>query len=191
MKDVHRVVKQLTGGDIISCRQLYSEQTMLKIQATVFMCCNDIPPPSKVDGGFIRRFRGIHMDQKFVANPNPAFPHEKAIDPDLDAKMLNWGPAFIWILVQFRRRYPNELIEECPEVMQYTKDIFDESDDVSSFAAKYIKIPENEDADFASYEEIETRYNHFCAMERKKPLPRHAFRSRLIDRYRKRPYDPE
>ena len=182
------MAKHITGNDILSVRQLYSEQTTLEMQATIIICCNDIMQPSKDDGGIARRNRMIHFDQKFVVNPNEEFGHEHEIDPNLDEKLVRWAPALMWILVQQRRIFPDDTIKECPEVLRFTQSVREENDQVSAFETKYLHTPTERDVrrnNYATFSQLHSKYKHFCTLEKITPLPKHALRMRLSDRYRR------
>jgi len=48
-------IKEITGGDQINARAIFSANTEIKISASCFMLCNDIPKLDHVDGGISRR----------------------------------------------------------------------------------------------------------------------------------------
>jgi len=48
-------IKEITGGDQINARAIFSANTEIKITASCFMLCNDIPKLDHVDGGISRR----------------------------------------------------------------------------------------------------------------------------------------
>lgn len=51
------IIKEMTGGDTINCRFLYSNDDHYKPHYTLFAECNDRPTPDSDDGGTLRRFR--------------------------------------------------------------------------------------------------------------------------------------
>lgn len=60
------MIKELTGGDKISCRKLYSNDDSFIPQYTLFMETNNTPPFDVIDGGVTRR-AGVHMfSSRFV-----------------------------------------------------------------------------------------------------------------------------
>lgn len=77
--------QQLTGGDTISARQLYGQQQNFTVNATLFLCTNDLPRFSDNSLGTWRRVRMLDMVARFAKEPKHSF--ERRIDPDLDAKV--------------------------------------------------------------------------------------------------------
>jgi putative DNA primase/helicase len=79
-------IKQWSGGDKISTRQLYKTAIEFVPQFGLHMCFNDKQPDLKsVDNAIKRRLRMFHYPISFV--DNPILSHEKKGDPHLKGKI--------------------------------------------------------------------------------------------------------
>ena len=72
------IIKEMTGGDTINCRFLYSNDDHYKPHYTLFAECNDRPTPDSDDGGTLRRFRVFVFNSVF----KPADKYTKDDDED-------------------------------------------------------------------------------------------------------------
>ena len=104
------IIKQLTGGDIITGRHLNKEPIQFKPMAKWNMACNDIPGIDSTDGGTWRRICVIPYVSKFVDEDSPSlknpdkFPNHFPKDAGLKEKLATWRPYFLFMLWQ---RYLN------------------------------------------------------------------------------------
>lgn len=74
------VVKQLTGGDTVSCRRLHENFWEYKPEYKIFLATNHRPSISGTDDGIWRRIRLIPFEEKIPENEkDPHFP-EKLFD---------------------------------------------------------------------------------------------------------------
>jgi hypothetical protein len=81
------LIKELTGGDNIQLRVAHSKDT-LTVQPLFKLCMlfNHLPKIENCkDGGFLRRFIGIHFPNNFVENPKKLNEFKK--DPNLKKKL--------------------------------------------------------------------------------------------------------
>ena len=177
------VVKQATGGDPLSVRQLYGAQFVFHPKATIILCCNDVPAANSCDGGMARRLRVIPLTQKFVANPNPHKQYEQRIDDQLDRKIEGWGSAFIYLLYLYRLEFPLALVDDCEDVMAYTMELARESDHFFAFNAEYLVplAPEDEGnpARHTAFDRIWGLYETFCGVHKFKKVGQHSLKRRL------------
>jgi P4 family phage/plasmid primase-like protien len=117
------VLKQLTGGDIMECRNLFEKTPLqFKSQASIFLCCNDLPNIKSLDGGTWRRIRVIKFKNKFVVD-TPKNENEYQIDNSIktDNKLEKWRPYFMKILIHFYKEYKKNGISEPEQVLIATK----------------------------------------------------------------------
>jgi P4 family phage/plasmid primase-like protien len=91
------IVKELSGGDRIQCRALYSEPIEFRPQFNMVMTCNTLPAVPDNDGGTWRRIKVVEFSSKFVAEPSA--PNEFEMDPELNAKFRRWKRPFMMNLV--------------------------------------------------------------------------------------------
>ena len=59
-------MKELTGDDSINTRKLYSGECEVKLNASLFIECNELPKMDEVNDAIIRRVRVIPFKSKFV-----------------------------------------------------------------------------------------------------------------------------
>ena len=102
------ILKAFSGGDSIIARELYKSPISFKLQASMFLICNDLPNLSSVDGGTCRRLSIIEFKSRFCDNPTK--PNEFSIDPTIKGKMQSWRPFFMSILIHWYNKYQQELV---------------------------------------------------------------------------------
>ena len=93
------LMKELTGGDTIQARALHKEPIEFKPQFHMILTCNKLPKIPSDDGGTWRRLRVVEFTSEFKDEPNPEKDYQFKIDHNLSNKLKNWGPAFIWLLL--------------------------------------------------------------------------------------------
>ena len=116
------LMKELTGGDIISTRKLYGEPFDFKPQFKLILCCNDLPKIPSSDQGTWRRLRVIEFTSKFTDNPDPNNPNEFKKDTKVAEKINNWRSPFLYMLIQYYKKYKIEGLIEPEEIMKYTRE---------------------------------------------------------------------
>jgi P4 family phage/plasmid primase-like protien len=116
------LMKETTGGDKIVTRALFQDPIEFKPQFKSFFICNDKPELPPHDEGTWRRIRLIEFISRFVDSPsNDPSKYEFPIDLELSDKIKGWGEAFLWILIEYYKKYRNNnVIIEPAEVLQYT-----------------------------------------------------------------------
>lgn len=152
------IIKAFSGGDSIIARELYKAPVSFKLQASMFMCCNDLPSINSVDGGATRRLRIIEFKSRFCDNPTK--PNEFKIDPTIKEKIKGWRPYFMSILIHYYKLYQEEFDK-------YGK--IDEPEDVKIATNKYKAdndkfdeyISESIEEDTSSFETLKNIYNNF------------------------------
>lgn len=137
-------LKQFTGGDAITTRQLYGTSFSYVPQFTIILQTNAIPELSKLDKAIQRRLRIINFPFEFVDEPKNK--SEKKAQPDLKTKYCNsdkWRDAFILLLIdtyithikddtkmsidmpESVKRQCDEYIEENNYIMPFINDNYD------------------------------------------------------------------
>ena len=96
-------MKELTGGDKITCRALHKEPIEFKPQFTMVLACNHLPSVPADDGGTWRRMCVVRFNSRFVEHPRQQEAHEYPIDTELSKKFDRWSTPFFWILTQYYR----------------------------------------------------------------------------------------
>ncbi len=140
------LMKELTGGDKITARNLYSSPVEFKPQFNLLLMCNQLPAVSADDNGTWRRIRVVSFDSKFVSHPNPDCPDEFPIDPDLVRKFDGWKSHFMGMLLQYHRSYLVDGLEEPEEVLKCTRDYQNTNDYLAHFSDACLEAVPGESA---------------------------------------------
>lgn len=131
------LMKELTGGDKITCRGLFQDPIEFKPQFTPFLICNDKPELPPHDDGTWRRIRLIEFISRFVAEENEIDHsyNKYLIDYSLSEKIHTWGEAFFWILIEYYKKYraAGSEIKDPAEVMEYTNNYRKQNDIFNAF----------------------------------------------------------
>lgn len=113
------MIKDLTGNDTISARNLHENDNEFKVSTKLFLMCNTLPDVNSNDDGTWDRFRVIHFPIRFCDNPKT--PTEKQIDRNLGEKIKQWRPAFMALLIEFYKKYKSlNGIPEPPGIIEHT-----------------------------------------------------------------------
>lgn len=112
------MIKDLTGNDTISCRNLYSNDNEFKVSCKIFLMCNHLPEVHSDDDGAWDRLRVINFPVHFTKNVVHA--HDRLIDETIGEKIKTWKEAFLYILLEEYPSYRDKGITEPDEVFQAT-----------------------------------------------------------------------
>lgn len=152
------IIKQYTGGDTISARQLHCKQEKIVLQIKIFFNCNVIPRVECSDGGTWRRIKIDEFKNKFV--DNPVKDHEFAKDYELMKKIPTWGDSFLSILVHYYKKLKIEGNPEPACVKEYTQEFRRDSD----FFAQFVEDALIEDKDtITEFKDINERFEGWCS----------------------------
>lgn len=152
------IIKAFSGGDSIIARELYKAPISFKLQASMFMCCNDLPNVSSVDGGTFRRLRVVEFKSRFCDNPTKK--NEFNIDPTIKNKIKMWRPYFMSILLNYYDIYEKEVeikgkIEEPEEVKIATSKYKADNDRFNEYITECLTEVSN------GFENMKSIYNNF------------------------------
>jgi phage/plasmid-associated DNA primase len=130
-------LKELSGESEISVRQLHQQATMMRVDFTMSILCNEIPKLSKNDGGVERRIKVITYPYKFVDEPTESF-HKKRDDNiktrSESDKALHYG--FLWLMMDvFNKTQGKFIISE--EVKKDSEQYMKENNPISEYMEKY------------------------------------------------------
>jgi P4 family phage/plasmid primase-like protien len=131
------VMKELSGGDTIICRALYSDPIEFRPQFSMVMTCNTLPAVPDNDGGTWRRIRVIEFGSKFVTEPTK--PNEFEMDSDLNAKFKRWRRPFIMMLTKRCVADRGKKLVEPPEVLAVTERYRAEQDTLTAFIVEHLQ----------------------------------------------------
>lgn len=126
------LIKQMTGGDVITARFLYGKEFDFKPIFKLWIACNSKIIVRGTDKGIWRRMRVIDFTKTF---------DEKTADKELANKLISEYPAILGWCVKGAMRYLSKGLEMCESVRKSTETYKNEMDVLSQF------IEENIDKD--------------------------------------------
>jgi P4 family phage/plasmid primase-like protien len=139
------LMKELTGGDKIKARALYSNPIEFKPQFKLLLVCNHFPEVPGDDDATWRRIRVVEFQSKFVNNPDPENPLEFTRDSYLSDKMKDWPETFISMLIEHYKNYKKYGLREPAEILKYTNEYQKRCDSISEFIEEYAYKSDNSD----------------------------------------------
>jgi P4 family phage/plasmid primase-like protien len=129
------IMKELTGGDPIQARALYSDSEIFIPQFSLVVCTNSLFEVKSNDDGTWRRMKLVDFKSKFIAEGEAhtddtpyVFPKDKT----LKEKLPLWAPVFISILVKRAFETEGEVID-CAEVVEASNKYRQNQDCISGF----------------------------------------------------------
>ena len=162
-------IKELTGGDEITARQLYHDPVVYVPQFGLFLQCNTIPKLNKLDGGIKRRMVIIYFPFQFVDKPHET--HHRKINHDLKDKITKsteWRDEFVLMLLDVYKT--TKTLVKPKFIQEYTDEYLAENDAVRSW--------------------IEENYTINCDMnDRHYKLPAEDLRKQFISDTNTPPFD--
>ena len=134
------VMKELTGGDPIQARALYSESEIFEPQFNLVVCTNNLPEITSNDDGTWRRIRVVPFISKFVDEKDKYLDttsHVFKKDKALKDKLPVWAPVFISKLVEIAYDKCG-IVEDCDIVLSTSNKYREEQDLISAFINQMI-----------------------------------------------------
>lgn len=134
------LMKELSGGDKITARGLYSSPVEFKPMFSMVLMCNHLPSCPSDDNGTWRRIRVVEFTSRFLQNPDPNDPMQFPIDLELSKKFPIWRPHFMGMLLEHFRMYQIHGLHEPQEVLATTQNYQRSNDYVADFFADKIDL---------------------------------------------------
>ena len=135
------IMKELTGGDPIQARGLYSESEIFEPQFKLVVCTNNLFDIESNDDGTWRRIRKCTFPSKFVDEGEHFEDDTKYVfpkDKSLNEKLHKFAPVFASMLV--RRAFETDgNVEDCETVLQASKDYRNGQDHLAAFISERIR----------------------------------------------------
>lgn len=135
------IMKELTGGDPIQARGLYSESEVFEPQFKLVVCTNNLFDIESNDDGTWRRIRKCTFPSKFVDQGEQyeddtqyVFPKDKS----LNEKLHKFAPIFASMLVK-RAFETDGIVSDCETVIEASKKYRNGQDHISAFISERIK----------------------------------------------------
>ena len=138
-------MKCLTGGQDITCRELYSGDNTFRVKFSVFIACNVMPGLPKADGGTTRRVENIPFVSKFVdkalveqTKEGLQLEHVYPIDKTLEGRLDSLRMGYMHIILEELRLYQIHGIGDCAQVSERTAEYLQSQDPMTVWAERYI-----------------------------------------------------
>lgn len=173
------LMKELTGNDKISARQLFKEPIEFKPQFKLVLCCNKLPFIPSSDGGTWRRLRVVNFSSKFVNEPKKE--NEFKIDPYLSENFEKWKVSLMSILIDRFENYKNKGIVEPDDVLKYTMKYKADSDIYLQFFID--KLNKQRDNKININELYQIFKIYYKEVYNKRPPSRNEFKKYIDDNY--------
>ena len=142
------IMKELTGGDPIQARGLYSESEIFEPQFSLVVCTNNLFDIESNDDGTWRRIRKCDFLSKFIdegETHTDDTPYVYMKDKSLKDKLPKLAPVFASMLVK-RAFETNGIIEDCDTVLNASNKYRKGQDHISAFISeKIIKTDNSKD----------------------------------------------
>lgn len=126
------IIKELTGGDMFFARSLNENGTNIMPTFLLFLMCNQIPSIDHYEKAFSNRLRIIPFLSTWVKNAPESIEEQYSkrlfkADPAFEETIPILAPAFLWILVNYYKKYEEEGLIEPQEVIDYTRKYWEEN----------------------------------------------------------------
>jgi P4 family phage/plasmid primase-like protien len=142
------IMKELTGGDPIQARGLYSESEIFEPQFSLVVCTNNLFDIESNDDGTWRRIRKCDFISKFIDEGETHTDDTQYVylkDKSLKDKLPLLAPVFASILVK-RAFETNGIVEDCETVLRASNKYRNGQDHISAFInEKIIKTNSSKD----------------------------------------------
>jgi P4 family phage/plasmid primase-like protien len=135
------IMKELTGGDPIQARGLYSESEIFEPQFKLVVCTNNLFDIDSNDDGTWRRIRKCTFPSKFVDDGEhyeDDTPYIFKKDKSLPEKIPSLAPVFASMLVK-RAFETNGIVKDCDTVLEASKKYRCGQDHIAGFVLERIR----------------------------------------------------
>jgi P4 family phage/plasmid primase-like protien len=139
------VMKELTGGDPLQARGLYSESEIFEPQFKLVVCTNNLFDIDSNDDGTWRRIRKCTFPAKFVDEGEyyeDETPYVFKKDKSLPEKISLFAPVFASMLVK-RAFETDGVVLDCQTVLEASKKYRCGQDHIAAFVSERIKKTNN------------------------------------------------
>ena len=134
------IMKELTGGDPIQARALYSDSEIFIPQFSLVVCTNALFEIKSNDDGTWRRMKLVDFQAKFISEGETHTDDTKYVflkDKNLKEKLPMWAPIFISMLIKRACETEGE-VHDCPEVVAASNKYRQSQDCITGFISDKI-----------------------------------------------------
>lgn len=135
------IMKELTGGDPIQARGLYSESEIFEPQFKLVVCTNNLFDIESNDDGTWRRIRKCEFPSKFIdegEHYEDDTPYVFPKDKSLNEKLHKFAPVFASMLIH-RAFETDGNVEDCETVLKASKEYRNGQDHIAAFIVDKIR----------------------------------------------------
>ena len=135
------IMKELTGGDPIQARALYSESQIFTPQFKLVVGTNSLFEINSNDDGTWRRIRIVDFMSKFISSEGEQHNHDTQyifpMDKSLDDKLESWAPLFASLLVE-KAFQTDGIVNDCDIILASSSKYRQNQDHIAAFINEMI-----------------------------------------------------
>jgi len=139
------IMKELTGGDPLQARGLYSESEIFEPQFSLVVCTNNLFDIESNDDGTWRRIRKCDFKAKFIDDGeqhSDDTPFTYVKDKNLKDKLPSFAPVFASLLVK-RAFETGGIVEDCETVMEASNKYRNGQDHITAYIQEMVQLTHN------------------------------------------------
>ena len=168
------LVKQLTGGDTITCRRLYGQPFSYRPSSKFILLCNHKPRIPQMDTGIARRLRVIPFELDLPLDRQ---------DPILIDKLLSEGPGILAALVRacvswYRAGRGAGALPPCRSIEEATNEYKIAEDQIARFLFERCEFGGGR---FAKGGDLCRTYTAWCESTGERPASTRTLSERLVE----------
>lgn len=164
------LVKQLTGGDRVRARRLYSNYFEFEMEGKIWLATNSKPNIAGTNEAIWRRIRLIPFTEYIGKDER---------DPRLKQKLTLERRGILRWAVEGCKQWQDEGLAAPPNVQQATAEYRDEQDLLGDFIHEYCVVGEDQEV---STKALYRTYEHWCAENSLRPWSKNMLGRHLSDR---------
>lgn len=153
------IMKEMTGGDKIQARGLYSASETFVLQLSLCVCTNYLFEVNSNDDGTWRRIRIVDFVSKFARKEKlEQIDNEYKFEADghLDDKIEGWAPIFMSMLIE--RAFKNDgKVDDCDAVLESSRKYRELQDHIAGFVSEMV-IKTNDPHDKITKSELSNEF---------------------------------
>jgi P4 family phage/plasmid primase-like protien len=151
-------VKELTGGDPIKARALYSDPVEFKPQFKLFMIVNHLPTITDDSEGIWRRVKVVDFISQFKENPDDTEKYEFQMDRSLGERAKKWKLHLFNILVYYYKKL-KKYGKKIPKEIEKANSEYKKNNNVFANYQSDVLIKTNNNKDILYLDDLYSEYN--------------------------------